>query len=108
MFISIEDFYKKASECKPFSKEEEKVLATLMDGGDEIAKEKLTKSYFNYVASTIKRLAKEMQTLTLVYNCLNALEKSVETFNFMQDSESFSHRLTFVLRKEITAYVANL
>ena len=108
LFLSVEDFFQKASKNKPYTREEEKALAKLMASGDLSAREKLTESYLNYVASTIKKTHKEMQTLTLVYNCLNALEKSVKTFNFMQDSESFSHRLSLVLRKEITAYIANL
>ena len=68
---------------------------------------KLVESYLPYVASTLKRLPAKHQTLELIYRCYASLEKAVDRFDFLQDSEPFSHRLNWWMRQTITAYLAD-
>ena len=48
----------------------------------------------------------ELQTLELVMRCCAAVEKAVDGFDFLQDSERFGHRLNWALRQMVTAYIA--
>ncbi|MCF2681828.1 hypothetical protein [Faecalicatena contorta] len=45
------------------------------------------------------------QSLGLVLYCLQALEKAVDHFDFLQDSEPFSHRLNWYIRQAVTSYI---
>ena len=38
--------------------------------------------------------------------CCAAVEKAVDGFDFLQDSERFGHRLNWALRQMVTAYIA--
>lgn len=103
--ISVEDFYEKTNSCRRLSRQEEIECAVRMKNGDADAREQLIESYLPAVASHIKRLAPHMQTLTLVLYCQQALEKAVDTFDFLQDGETFSHRLSWGLRQAAASYI---
>jgi len=47
-----------------------------------------------------------MQNLGMVLHCLQMLEKQVDKFNFQQDGETFTHRLSWGLRQAIASYIA--
>ena len=105
LFISIEDFYKKAESCHRLSRSEEIECAKLMKSGDFKARECLIESYLPFVAGCIRHTDKSMQTLGLVLYCVDALEKAVDSFNFLQESETFAHRLSWYLRQAMTQYI---
>ena len=106
LYISFDDFLEKSRACRRLSRDAEKELAAAMLAGDASAREQLIQSYLPSVAAHIKRCPSHLQTITLVYACLQALEKAVDSFDFLQDSESFSHRLSWWLRQTTTAHIA--
>ena len=105
IFTCAKDFYEKVSTINKITREEEKSLAKAMRNGDEHAREKLIESYLIFVAARIKRTP-NAQSLDLIYHCISALENAVEKFDFLQESETFSHRLSLLLDKEIVSYIA--
>ena len=105
LFISVEDFFEKVSHISPLSREEELRYAQLMREGDPRAKEKLMEGYMPHVASVIRKMRSEYQTLELVFRCCTALEKAVEQFDFFQNGERFSHHLSWWLRQTTTRYI---
>lgn len=105
VYISVEDFYEKAGACHVLTRQEEKECAERMKNGDRLAREKLIQSYLPTVAGYIKRPQPGVQTLGLVLYCVQALEKAVDSFDFLQDSEPFSHRLNWWLRQATTKYI---
>lgn len=107
MYISAEDFFEKAELCSCLSRSEEKECALKMAQGDASAKEKLIQSYLPFVASIIKRAPKSIQTLHTVYSAIASLERGVESFDFLQESESFSHHLSYRMRCVIVNCIAN-
>ena len=106
IFISIEDFYKKAEKCVVLTRQEELERAQRMKEGDVAARSQLIESYLPMTAHHVQRAKKEMQTLSLALYCVDALEKAVDSFNFLQDSETFSHRLSWHLRNATAKYIA--
>ena len=102
LFISIDDFYKKAKGLKKLSREEEKSYATKMVEGDADAYTKIMQNYLPMVAFRIWCAPKNVQTLDTVYRCLGILEQAINKFDFQQDSESFTHYLSWRLRRCIT------
>lgn len=106
VYTSAEDFYEKADRCCRLTRREERECAEQMKNGDQIAREKILQSYLPMVAHHIRRTPPHMQTLGLVLYCVHALEKAVDSFDFLQDSESFSHRLHWWLRQATTEYIA--
>ena len=102
IYISIEDFYEKAGLCRVLSRQEEIECAVKMKNGDTAAQEQLIQSYTPMVA---KHIRQEQQTLGLALYCMQALEKAVDSFDFLQDSESFSHRLSWYLRQAVVRYI---
>ena len=107
LFVSAEDFFKKAEQARRLSREEEKALALAMKQGDKSAERELVNSYLRTVAAHIRRAPTDLQTLNTVYVCIDALEKAVRKFNFLQDGEPFSHRLAWCMRQCITRCIAN-
>ena len=107
LFIGIEDFYEKVGGIERISREEEKELAAKMRNGDGEAREKLIRAYLPFVAAHIRRAPEPIRTLNTVYECIASLEKAVESFNFLQDSEPFTHRLAWCMRQSITKCIAN-
>jgi DNA-directed RNA polymerase sigma subunit (sigma70/sigma32) len=105
---SVDDFFEKTAGISRLSREEEKKYAILMQANDNDAREKIVESYLILVASRIRRLSPDMQTFELIYRCISVLEKAVDEFDFLQDSESFSHRLSILLQQSIVKYFADM
>ncbi len=105
LFISVEDFFERAKSATRLTREEEKQCAQAMAESTE-ARERLICSYLPQVAACIKRAPQKIQTLQTVYTCIASLEKGVDSFNFLQDGESFSHHLSQRLRQCITRCIA--
>ena len=105
VYTSVEDFYEKADRCGRLTRQEERECAEHMKNGDQNAREKLVQSYLPMVAAYIRRRQLQRQTLGLVFYCVQALEKAVDSFDFLQDSEPFSHRLNWWLRQATTEYI---
>lgn len=105
VYISIDDFFEEAKSCVRLSRQEEIECARLMKNGDKLAKERLIKSYLPSVAAHIKRAPDSIRDLGLALYCRQALEKEGDSFNFLQDSEPFSHRLSWCLRQTVTKYL---
>ncbi|MBP1581291.1 MAG: hypothetical protein J6A26_02680 [Oscillospiraceae bacterium] len=105
IFITIDDFYAKASTCSTMSRQEEIECAKQMKGGDLLARERLIQSYLPMMAGHIKHAKPHLQNLGLVLYYQQALEKAVDTFDFLQDSEPFSHRLSWCFRQALVKYI---
>ena len=106
LYLSAADFLEKTRGIVPLSREEERALAERIKAGDRESREALLAGYLPHVAGHIRRLGKELQTLEIVMRCIRALEKAADGFDFLQDSETFSHRLSWALRQTVTAYTA--
>lgn len=104
-YITIDDFYEKADSCTVLTREQEKNCFELMKNGDTDARRQLIESYMPMVAAHIKHLRLNRNKLSLALYCLQALEKAVDSFDFSQDSETFSHRLSWYLRQTVTEYI---
>lgn len=107
LYLSTEDFLEKTKGLVPLSREQERALAERMKAGDDEAREMLLAGYMPQVAGHIRRLREEYRSLELVMRCIRSLEKAVDSFDFLQDSESFTHRLSWALRQTVTAYIAD-
>ena len=105
-YVTVTDFFEKAAACKRLSRDEERACAIAMASGDKAARARLIESYLPSVAGHIRRCKPHMQTLRLLYNCLSALDKAVDSFNFLHDNEPFSNRLSWWLRQATTQYIA--
>lgn len=101
LFISVEDFFQKARGTTRLSRTDEKDFALKMKGNTE-TRQAIVNSYLPMVASCIRRSPKELQTLETIYSCIRSLEKGVDSFNFLQNSETFTHHLSWRLRQCIT------
>ena len=99
-------FMKKTNCLFVIKREEEIQCAQQLQEGNIEGREKIVNGYLLYVAKEILHLPRKYQTLELVYRCCQMLEREVENFDFRQDSENFSHRLSNCLRKTITCYIA--
>jgi len=106
LFIYVEDFINQVKDIPPLTREEERVLARQMIGGDGTARERLVRGYLPFAAAIVRRAPREVQTLHTVYACIAALEKGVDSFNFLQDGETFAHHLGWRLRQCITRCIA--
>ena len=107
LFISVEDFFRSVKTAPPMTREEEKALAIRMADGDKTARGALVRRYLPMAASYVRRLPRELQTLHSVYACIAALEAGVDSFNFLQDGETFTHHLSWRLRQCITRCIAD-
>lgn len=107
LYISADDFLEKTKELVPLSRKDERALAEKMNAGDGAARAALIAGYLPQVAGHIRHLREEYRSLELVMRCCRALEKAVDSFDFLQDSETFSHRLSWALRQTVTAYIAD-
>ena len=105
IFITIDDFFEKANYCHVLSRQEEIECALAMQTGDLEARERLIESYIPMVARHIKRVQPHLQQLGLVLYCMQGLEKAVDSFDFLQESETFAHRLSWWLRQATVEYV---
>jgi DNA-directed RNA polymerase sigma subunit (sigma70/sigma32) len=107
LYISKDDFYQKAKTAVHLTREQEKACALAMSNGDIAARQKIIESYLPQVAAAIRKSPEHIQTLNTVYNALATLEQGVDSFNFLQDSESFSHHLSWRLRQCIVRCIAD-
>ena len=107
IYISVEDFYEKVSAFSRMSRQEELECARQMKNGDLQARERMIQSYLPMAAAHIKRVAADRQSLGMILYCQQALEKAVDSFDFFQEGETFSHRLSWYLRQAVTRYVAD-
>ena len=105
LYISVRDFLEKAADAPRITREEEKECARLMHEGDAASRERIIANYLPMTASYVRRAPLEHRTLGLVYACLQALEKAVDSFNFLQEGETFTHRLSWVLRQTTMHYI---
>lgn len=99
LFISVEDFLSRAKAMPRLTREEEKALARLRADGDEQAAQRLRESGLPLVASLIRRQPLSLQNLHTVYACIRCAEACADGFNFLQDGETFIHRLSLRLRQ---------
>lgn len=106
IFVSIEDFFEKAEQCQVLTRQEELACAEQMKAGDTEARDRLIESYLPMTARHVKRAGRSMQNLGLAVYCVDALEKAVDSFNFFQDGETFTHRLSWYLRNASARYIA--
>lgn len=106
LFICVEDFFAYAKKMSGLTREEERRLAREMPQNKD-AREKIMNSYLPMVASCLCRVPEELRTLRTLYACLSTLEKGVDSFDFLQDSEAFSHHLSWRLRQCITRCIAD-
>lgn len=106
VYISVEDFYKKAASFEALTRQEEIECAIQMKSGDMDARARLIQSYLPMVAGHVRGVKPHLQTLGLALYCVQALEQAVDLFDFVQDSESFSHRLSWWLRQAVAKYIA--
>lgn len=107
VYISAEDFCIKARAYPRLSREEELECAQGMKNADAAARQRLIQGYLPMVAGHIKRLPRHMQSVGSVAYCLQALERAVDSFDFFQNGETFSHRLSWHLRQASTRYIAD-
>lgn len=107
VYISAEDFCKKASAHHRLSRQEELECAQGMKNADSLARQRLIQGYLPMVAGHVRRQPEHMQSVGLVAYCLQALERAVDSFDFFQEGESFSHRLSWHLRQASTRYIAD-
>ena len=107
LFISVDDFFQKARDVIRLSRNDEKKYALKMKEGDMQARQAIVNSYLPMVASYVKRSPKEYQSLKMIYSCVRSLEKGVDTFSFLQDSETFTHHLSWRLRQCITRCIVD-
>lgn len=105
LFISVEDFFTQADKIPRLTREEEKRLAREM-AQNPAARDQLIRGYLPMVAACIRHAPQELRTLQTVYVCVASLEKGVDSFNFLQDSETFSHHLSWRLRQCLTRCLA--
>lgn len=107
VYISAEDFCKKASAYPRLNRQEELECAQGLKTADPLARQRLIQGYLPVVAGHIKRQPQHMQSVGLVAYCLQALERAVDSFDFFQEGESFSHRLSWHLRQASVSYLAD-
>lgn len=105
LFISPEDFFAQAAQISRLTREEERLLSQKMPQDPE-ARDQLLRSYYPMVAGYIRRMPRKLHTLQTVYIFLDSLEKGVDSFNFLQDNESFTHHLSWRLRQCATRCIA--
>lgn len=106
LFLSINDFFEKANACTRLSREVELQCAVKMRNGDATAREALFQGYLPQVAAHLKRWPTQYVTLSLIYSCCQTLEHAIDNFDFLQDNEKFSHRLSWHLRQITVRHIA--
>lgn len=104
LYISVDDFFDKA--LSKIDRQEELYCARRMALGDSDSRQRLIEGYLPVVAFHVKHAPKQVQSLGLILTCHQALEKAVDSFNFLQESETFSHRLSWCLRQATVKYIA--
>ena len=106
-FVTLDDFYEKAAAVPPRCRESELLWAKEMKDGSADAREKLIQSYLPMAASAIRHSPANLQSLSFVYECVTELGRQVDHFNFFQEGETFTHRLSWALRQALVRHIAN-
>ena len=106
LLITMEDFWQKARSVPRMTRKEELACARLMQAGQPEGRERLILRCLPLIAGIIRRYPPEYHTLGLVYQCLRAAERAVDSFPFEQESETFVHRLSWHLKQAVTRYIA--
>ena len=106
IFISIDDFLTKVNKIQRLTREEEALLACRAAKGEEGAKQQLFEGYLPFVASFVKRLPKDIQSLDTVYRLISTLKSSLDDFDFNAGG-SFVHYLSRRLRRCSVECIAN-
>ena len=86
LFYCKEDFYARSAKSRKLSRKSEKECALMMKQGDATAREKIIISYLPAVAAYVRKMPARMQTYALICRFVAALEKAVDTFDFLQDN----------------------
>lgn len=107
LFVTAQHFFAQAAKAKRLDRQEEIACAERMRAGDSDAKNALVESYFPFVAASVKRVSTGEPSLELICRFVCVLKKQVETFDFLQESEPFSHRLSLALKKAAAEYIAD-
>ena len=97
LLITMEDFWQQARSVPRMTREKELACARLMQAGQPEGRERLILRCPPLIAGI---------TLGLVYQCLHAAERAVDSFPFEQESEAFVHRLSWHLKQAVTRYIA--
>lgn len=103
VFASLEAFYEKAAVCVRLDRAAEREAALRMQAGDLSARSALIESYLPVAAGYVRH--SKTPCLGLAVYCVQALESAVDSFNFLQDSETFLHRLNWHLRQAGVRYL---
>ena len=106
LFLSVEDFLKKAGRIVPLTREEEAGLYARLQAGETAARERLVEGYLPLVAARIRRGPQRVQTLKAVYACIGCVERCVDTFDFSRGRREFLNALSRHLRQCITRCIA--
>ena len=106
LFVSVEDFFSQVQKLPRLSREEEIVFAQQMAQGDRPAREALVRGYLHMAAAYVHRAPENIRTLSTAYACVASVEKGVDSFNFLQEGETFAHHLSWRLRQCITRCIA--
>ena len=104
--VSVADFLQKARCFSKPDRQTERALAVRMRQGDAAAREQLIQGYLPQVAATVRRAPHPLQTLEMVMRCRQTLQRAVDKFDFLQNSETFTHRLSLLLRQTVIGYLA--
>ncbi len=107
-FLTVQHFFLQAASVARLDRQEEIACAARMRAGDAEAKDALVQSYLPMVAATAKKISTGEPSMELICRFALVLEREVETFDFSQESETFTHRLSLALKKATTAYIADL
>ena len=107
LFITTQQFFAQAAGAKRLDRQEEITCAARMRAGDAEAKDALVQSYLSFVAASVKRVSTGEPSMELICRFVCTLEREVETFDFSQESETFTHRLSLALRKTTAEYIAD-
>ena len=105
LITSLEDFYAKVATMKRLTHEEVKECAIKMREGDMEARQMLINSYLPICAYRIKHHTKALQTMGMAVYYIQATEKAVDNFNFLQDNDRFGDYLNRYLRNAMVAYL---
>ena len=107
LIISEEDFYQKISSIPRLRREEEIKYATLMKNGDYEARQKIIDSYLFMVAGQNKRAPEKIRGMSLILTLIQTLERAVDSFDFLQESETFIHRLSLYFKNDTIKFLAS-
>ena len=105
LFLHANDFFEKVERIRMITREEELIYAEMMAAGDPAGRERLIEGYLPYVAAHIRH-SNTKPSLELIMRCYAALEKAVDRFDFLQNSERFTHHLNWALRQAVVSYLA--